>query len=88
MKTESGVRARSDNPRSRGPAPDLSRVQLRSTIDTVTAPDGPPQAFHRSPVGRRLMPPCPISSVLLLARWTSWPISLCDAKRTLTRPGF
>src|SRR5881396_2075583 len=25
--TESGVRARSDNPRSRGPAPDLSRAQ-------------------------------------------------------------
>src|SRR3954468_15941772 len=25
---ESGVRARSDNPRSRGPAPDLSRAQL------------------------------------------------------------
>ena len=28
MRTESGVRARSDNPRSRGPAPDLSRAQL------------------------------------------------------------
>ena len=28
MITESGVRARSDNPRSRGPAPDLSRAQL------------------------------------------------------------
>ena len=28
MKTESGVRARSDNPRSRGPAPDFRRVQL------------------------------------------------------------
>ena len=47
VRTESGVRARGDNPRSRGPAPNLSRVQLRSTIDTVTAPRGPPQAFHR-----------------------------------------
>ena len=28
MRTESGVRARSDNPRSRGPAPDSSRAQL------------------------------------------------------------
>ena len=27
-KTESGVRARSDNPRARGPAPDFRRVQL------------------------------------------------------------
>jgi hypothetical protein len=28
VKTESGVRARSDNPRSRGPAPDFRRAQL------------------------------------------------------------
>ena len=28
MRTESGVRARSDNPRSRGPAPDFRRAQL------------------------------------------------------------
>ena len=51
MKTESGVRARSDNPRSRGPAPNSSRVQLRSTIDTVTAPDGPPPSISSLPGG-------------------------------------
>ncbi len=55
MRTESGVRARSDNPRSRGPAPDLLRVELRSTIETATAPGGPPTAFHLSLVGGR---PC------------------------------
>ena len=41
MRTESGVRARSDNPRSRGPAPDLLRVQQRSIIETATAPGAP-----------------------------------------------
>lgn len=46
MRTESGVRARSDNPGSRGPAPNLLRVRLHSNIETVTAPGRPPQAFH------------------------------------------
>ncbi len=55
MRTESGVRARSDNPRSRSPAPDSLRVELRSTIETATAPGGPPTAFHLSLVGGR---PC------------------------------
>ncbi len=55
VRTESGVRARGDNPRSRGPAPDLLRVELRSTIETTTTPGGPPTAFHRSLVGGR---PC------------------------------
>ena len=55
MRTESGVRARGDNPRSRGPAPDLLRADLRSTIETASAPGGSPTAFHRSLVGAR---PC------------------------------
>ena len=55
MRTESGVRARGDNPRSRGPAPDLLRADLRSTIETASAPGGPPTAFHCSLVGAR---PC------------------------------
>jgi len=55
VRTESGVRARGDNPRSRGPAPDLLRADLRSTIETATAPGGPPTAFHPSMVDAR---PC------------------------------
>lgn len=52
MRTESGVRARSDNPRSHGPAPDLFRAELRSTIETATAPGGPPPTISSFPGGR------------------------------------
>ncbi len=59
MKTESGVRARSDNPRSRGPAaaPDLLRVQPHSIIETVTAPGEPSTSISSFRVGAPLMQP-------------------------------
>jgi hypothetical protein len=52
VRTESGVRARSDNPRSRGPAPDLLRTLQRSNIETVTAPGEPPHSISLLRGGR------------------------------------
>ena len=52
MKTESGVRARSDNPRSRGPAPDFRRVQLPPSGKRRPRPARHHQHFIAPGVGR------------------------------------
>src|SRR5215470_15242532 len=46
--TESGVRARSDNPRSRRPCARLVADSQRSSITSATAPGGPWNAVHHS----------------------------------------
>ena len=78
VRTESGVRARSDNPRSRGPAPDFRRAQLpprrkrrpRPAVTTKHFMDPRWAAVHTEIPNRtprcppKAAPPCPNSAAL------------------------
>src|SRR5215510_2464403 len=65
--TESGVRARSDNPRSRRPCARLVADSQRSSITSATAPGGPWNAVHHS--GR----PPGHTRLVGLASTSTWP---------------